>query len=97
MRQNLWGIRAETSALALKGTYSPMIFSTSSSIHHLNQPGPMTNGLKYLRFLFGFHLDIRISVPKKLTPLCIITRGVKKNLILEQWCKIQKCSPLKVE
>ena len=64
--------------------------------HNSNQPGSLTNGLKYFRFWFRIRRDIRVLVSKKLTPRGMIPRGVKKNLILEQWCKNKKCSPLNV-
>ena len=37
---------------------SPTRFSTSCFFHHLNQPEPLTNGLKYFRFWFRFRRDI---------------------------------------
>ena len=36
--------------VVVKGTNSPTRFSTSILFHHSNQPGPLTNGLKYFRF-----------------------------------------------
>ena len=47
--------------------------------HNSNQPGSLTNGLKYFRFWFRFRRDIRILVSKKLTPRGMIPRGVKKK------------------
>ena len=37
--------------------------------HNSNQPGSLTNGLKYFRFWFRFRRDIRILVSKKMTDL----------------------------
>ena len=37
----------------VKGTVQTR-FSTSSFFHHSNQPGPLTNGLKYFRFWLSF-------------------------------------------
>ena len=72
--------------LTLKGTvqrdFVPQLFFPNS-----NQLGSLTNGLKYFRFWFRFCQDIRILVSKKLTSRGMIPWGVKKNLILEQWCK----------
>ena len=58
---------------------SPKIFLTPSFFHHLNQPGPLTNGLKYFRIWFRYRQDIRILVLKKLTPRSIILRRVKNK------------------
>ena len=41
---------------------SPTRFPTSSFFHHLNQPRPLTNGLKYFRFWLSFHRVIRIFI-----------------------------------
>ena len=48
----------------------------------LRQCGPLTNNLKYFRFWFLFRRDMRILVSNWL-----------KNVILEHWCKNEKCSP----
>ena len=61
--------------------FGPPVF-----FHHFNQPGPLTNGLKYFRIWFRFRRDIRILIAKKLT------RRNKKYSILERSCKKQNAA-----
>ena len=70
---------------------SPTRFLTSCFFHHFNQPGPLTNGLKYFRIWFRFRRDIRILIAKKLT------RRNKKKFNLGTVLQKTKCSPLMVK
>ena len=49
---------------------SPTRFSTFSFFHHSNQPGPLTNGLKYFRFWLRFRWDIRIFMNLRAVSYC---------------------------
>ena len=57
---------------------SPTRFLNYSFFHSSNQPGQLSNGLKYFRFWLSFCWVLRIFVAKKLTPWGIIPREVKK-------------------
>ena len=60
-----------------------MRFSNSSFVHHSNQPGPLTNGLRYFRFWFSFRRDIRILGSEKLEYLG--ENETKNENILTHW------------
>ena len=61
--------------------------------HHFNQPGPLTNGLKYFRIWFRFRRDIRILIAKKLTRRGMIPQGFKKNFNLRTVLQKYKMQP----
>ena len=69
--------QVQYSIVHVKGTVQPW-FLTSSFFHHLNQPGPLTNGLKEFCFWFRFSLDIWIFMK-------LLLRGVK-------FCTLSYCA-----
>ena len=78
--------------MILKGTvqryFQPLFF------HRSNQPGSLTDGLKYLRIWFSDYLSMILRAGDYLS---MILRGLKVLFILELFSKNEKYYPLLVE
>ena len=77
-RPESWTTDNQTYVLNLKGQSNESF--DLNFFHYLNQPGPLTNGLKYLRFWFRRVIQIlgnkKNDSPKRLTCRNIIPWGV---------------------
>ena len=64
----------------ISGSYSiPMRFSTSSFFHHLNLPGPLTNGLNYFRFWI---CRVNRFFRKNLPSISYCAESISRSIIL---------------
>ena len=59
-----------------------MRFWTPSFFHHSNRPGPLTNGLKYYRFLFRFRPDIPIFSKFRTESYCAESVSAQYHTVL---------------
>ena len=89
VRLFLKGINKSTFKIViLKGQSNEIFDLHFFLLHNLNQPGTLTNGLKYFRFWLIFRV-IRVFVAKKWLSGVSFPGESNKFVVLERFCKIQ--------